>query len=281
MKQGKPRKILSIDLNTGEYEVKSFEDLDNYIGGVGLGFKLMEMYYEKNPLILAVGPLNGLFPFASKTSIVLNNDGVIEDIYIGGSLSLRIRYAGLDAIVITGTAETKTVLDILNSSVSFRTQNEDPDTLGLPGKRSVTKIEENKVLLGGYFTTPEHYLEKEFAEKNISGFVVTGTELINITDFDKYEELYKKILNRKDELSVIEGTYPSCSNCPIGCGKSKTGEMGGNVLLHSLVACQYADKIYTDVGVVFSCLNVLGYNYTHEDIEFLPKLIEQTLRRIS
>jgi len=90
----RPRKILSIDLTKKEYEVKSFEDLNSYIGGVGLGFKLMEMYYDKNPLIFAVGPLNGLFPFASKTAVVINNDGVIEDVYLGGSISLRICRAG-------------------------------------------------------------------------------------------------------------------------------------------------------------------------------------------
>lgn len=277
----RPRKVLSIDLAKKEYEVKSFEDLNNFIGGVGLGFKLMELYYDKNPLIFAVGPLNGFFPFASKTAVIINNDGVIEDIYLGGNISLRIRYAGLDAIVIHGVSAEPVVLDISNATVSFKGANEDPEKLGLPGKRSVLKREGSKVLLGGYFTAPEHYLEKEFEDKNIQGIVITGTELIRVSDFDKYEELYAKILSRKDDLSVLEGTYPSCSNCPMGCGKSKTGEMGGNVLLHSLVACQYADKIYTDVGVVFSCLNVLGYNYTHEDIESLPRLIEQTLRRIS
>lgn len=277
----RPRKVLSIDLAKKEYEVKSFEDLNNFIGGVGLGFKLMELYYDKNPLIFAVGPLNGFFPFASKTAVIINNDGVIEDIYLGGNISLRIRYAGLDAIVIHGVSAEPVVLDISNATVSFKGANEDLEKLGLPGKRSVLKREGSKVLLGGYFTAPEHYLEKEFEDKNIQGIVITGTELIRVSDFDKYEELYAKILSRKDDLSVLEGTYPSCSNCPMGCGKSKTGEMGGNVLLHSLVACQYADKIYTDVGVVFSCLNVLGYNYTHEDIESLPRLIEQTLRRIS
>jgi hypothetical protein len=53
------------------------------------------------------------------------------------------------------------------------------------------------------------------------------------------------------------------------------------VLIHSLVACHYADKIYSDIGVVFSCLNVLGYDYTHEDLENLPKLIEDTIKNIS
>jgi len=36
----RPRKILSIDLTKKEYEVKSFEDLNSYIGGVGLGFSI-------------------------------------------------------------------------------------------------------------------------------------------------------------------------------------------------------------------------------------------------
>ncbi len=67
----------------------------------------------------------------------------------------------------------------------------------------------------------------------------------------------------------------------MGCGKSRVGEIGGNVLIDSLVACQFADKIYTDIGIVFSCLNVLGYNHTHEDMENLPKLIEDTIRKLS
>lgn len=275
----RPRKILLIDLDKKIFELKSIDDLDCYIGGVGLGLKLMEMFREKDPFVVSVGPLNGLFPFCSKTAVVVNNDGVLEDIYLGGNLSLRIKYAGVDAIVIYGISKDLAILDITNSTVLFREGTEDTDSLGLPGKRSVLKVEGTKVLLNDYFTTPEYYLEQEFNRRNLKGIVITGTEIITVPDFDKYEELYKKILVRKDDLGVIEGTNPSCANCPLGCGKSKSGEMGGNVLLHSIVACQYADKIYTDVGVVFSCLNVLGYDYTHEDIENLPKIIEQTLKK--
>ncbi len=281
MSEKNAKKILEINLSKKEYGVKSVHELNAYIGGVGLGLKLMEMYYDKDPLIFAVGPLNGLFPFVSKTAVIINNDGVVEDIYLGGNLSLRVRYAGIDAIVIYGKFEERGIVDILNSEVTFRQGIEDIDSLGLPGKRSVIRQEGNKLVLGGYFNAPEYFLEKEFAKRNIEGVVVTGTEIINVEDFAKYEELYHKILLRKPELSVLEGSYPSCANCPMGCGKSKTGEIGGNVLLHSLVACQYADKIYTDVGVVFSCLNVLGYDYTHEDIESLPSLIEETLRKMS
>ena len=43
---------------------------------------------------------------------------------------------------------------------------------------------------------------------------------------------------------------------------------------------QFAQAIYSDVNTVFSCLNVLGYDYTHEDIENAPLYISQVLKEI-
>jgi len=274
------KKILDIDLEKQEAEAKSFTDLNSYFGGTGLGLKLLEMYSDKNPIIISVGPLNGFFPFTSKASIVLIDEGAVEDIYLGGSLSTRIKFAGLDSIVIHGVAKEKTVIEIQNSAAFLREESTDVWSLGLPGKRTIMEFDGKKVISDQYFTTPENYLEKKFIEKNIKGISITGTEIYSPKNFDDYENLYEEILSRKNELGVEPGGYPSCSGCPMGCGKSKIGEIGGNILLNSLVACQYADKIYTDIGTVFSCLNSLGYGYTHEDIENLPALVEQTIRKI-
>jgi len=275
------KKVLSIDLEKQEAEVKSFIDLNKYFGGTGLGLKFLEIYKDKNPLIFSVGPLNGFFPYTSKTSIVLEKDSAIEDIYIGGSLSTRIKFAGVDSIVLLGVSKEEIILDIQNSVVNFKNKDTEPQSLGLPGKRSGIYFEGDKLLCDQYFTTPEYYLETIFKEKNIKGITITGTEIFSPKNFDDYKKLYLEILDRKLDLRVDPADYPSCSGCPAGCGKSKVGEIGGNVLLNSLVACQFADKIYTDIGIVFSCLNILGYEYTHEDIENLPGLIEQTIRNIS
>ena len=275
------KKVLTVDLDKKEFEAKSYIDLKEYIGGVGLGLKLLEIYKEKNPIIFSVGPLNGFFPYASKVSIVLNDDGVIEDIYLGGSLSTRMKFSGIDSLFIFGKSDEKTVLDIQDSRVNFLDEETDLNSLGLPGKRSLLGFKDTKAVLDDYFTTPETYLEKILGEKNIIGISITATEVFTPNNFEDYKELYNKILGVKNELRVEQGGYPSCSNCPMGCGKSKVGEIGGNVLINSLVACQFADKIYTDIGTVFSCLNTLGYSYTHEDIENLPKLVEDTIRNIS
>lgn len=276
----KAKKTLIINLSEQTFEVKSFSDLNKYIGGVGLGIKLFQMFYEKNPIIFSVGPLNGFFPFTSKTSIVFENDGSLEDVYLGGTLASRIKFSGLDAIVLNGKCRDDTVLDIREMRVHFEdSKKEDIKNYGLPGKRSVLEIKEkNNLLLDDYFTSSEGFLGNKLKQKNIAGIVTTATEAYTIKNFAKYTSLYKEILKRQGDMLVEKSVCPSCVDCPLGCKKSRKGEIGGNILVHSLVACEFAEKIYGDLGIVFACLNTLGYDYTHEDIENLPLRIEEILK---
>lgn len=274
------KKILYIDLNKSTAMVELNTDLKKYIGGVGLGLKILATSQDSDPIIFSVGPLNGFFPFCSKTSVVTNDRGVIEDIYIGGSLSSRIKFAGLDSIVIYGTSKKPVILDIHNDEVVFKPADIEPGSLGLPGKRSVITFDQNNeaAVLDNYFLAPERILERKLMEKNICGIAMTGSKTFEITDQEKYEDLYKRILKQINLVTVDEGYYPSCIGCPMGCKKSKVGEIGGNVIPHSLVACAYAEKIFSDIGIVFSCLNFLGYDYTHEDIENFPHLISEVMK---
>jgi aldehyde:ferredoxin oxidoreductase len=280
------KKVLFINLSTKSYEVKTFSDLSKYIGGVGLGLKLLQQEMDSDPILFSIGPLNGYFPFASKTNIVMNSDGVIEDLYLGGSFSSRLKFTGLDSICIQGVSKEPVVIDIIDQEVRFLPVETDSSGLGLPGKRSVLSWgtfgqNEKKLLLGGYFTTPEKILEKKFFQKGVRTLSVTGTKTFEVSNKDNYEAIYAQILARQKEVSVLASDKPSCVGCPLGCDKSQVGEIGGNVLIHSLVACEYSEKLFSDIGIVFSCLNVLGYDYTHEDLEILPKLIDDILKDLS
>jgi aldehyde:ferredoxin oxidoreductase len=275
------QKILEINLTKNTAEAKSFEDLRQYVGGTGLGLKLMELYQKKDPVIFSIGPLNGFFPYASKTSIIAKTKEGIEDLYVGGSLSLRIRYAGLNAIVIYGKADTAKIINILNDGATFEKSPTETSDIGLPGKRSVLEFEDVNLVTDNFFRMPNDILEKKFIEKNLAGIVITGTKTFSPKNFTEYEGLYEKILDKKDLLITSAYSNPSCSNCPLGCEKAEIGELGGNVLLHSLVACTYAEKLYSDIGLVFSCLNVLGYDYTHEDLENLPNIIEGVIQNLN
>ncbi len=274
--------VLYIDLSRKEFGLKHETGLKKYLGGVGTGLRLLADNLERYPVVFSVGPLNGFFPFCSKTSVVLDDNGVIEDIYIGGSLSSRIRFAGLDNIVFLGKSKTPVTVEIHNEQVIFRDINIDLGSLGLPGKRSVLYFNKERELftVDRYFSPPERILENKLLSKNLVNIVITGSKTYEIKDPEKYEELYKKVLAQTNQMTVEKGSNPSCVGCPMGCSKSKIGEIGGNILTHSLVACQYAEKIFSDVGVTFSCLNILGYDYTHEDIENTTKLIELTMKEL-
>ena len=275
------KKILFINLGEKTSEVKTFPDLHKYIGGVALGLRLYELHKDQDPVIFSVGPLNGMFPYVSKTSVVFNLEGVMEDIYFGGYLSTRIKFADIDSIVIYGKSAEPVILDLHNDSVSFKSADTVAGSLGLPGKRSFLSYQEKAMVLDDYFTVPDNLLNKKFDKNGLAGLTVTGTCTFTPKDLDKYESLYKELVGKTLDIRVEKGFFPSCSGCPMGCAKSNVGEIGGNVLAHSMGACEFAEDIYTDVGTVFSCLNILGYDYTHEDIENLPVLVQNTLKSLS
>jgi hypothetical protein len=275
------KRVLFLDLEKKTGEIKTFPDLIKYFGGVAMGLRLFELYKDLDPVVFSVGPLNGYFPYASKTAVVLDYGGVVEDIYLGGYLSTRIRFADLDAIVIINKSDQEENIELENERASFRGAGIDLNSLGLPGRRSVLQIKNKQLILDDYFTEGENILAQKLVKKKVGGFVISGTKTFEIKNPEKYSELYKSLLEKTSLLSVEQGFFPSCSGCPMGCEKSKKGEVGGNVLAHSLVSCQFAEKIYTDAGIIFSCLNVLGYDYTHEDIENLPLLVQNTIRSLS
>lgn len=274
------KKVLYIDLERQESDVKSHPDISEYIGGIGLAAKLMLDFDGKDPVCLAVGPFNGFFPFASKTSVLFKDKGTLLDTYLGGGLSARIKFTGLDAIVIHGKAKEPTILDIMDEGVTFRNIESDVGGLGLPGKRSILDLDDQKAILDGYFESPENILHKIFIQKNLKALVVTGSNTFDIKEKERYEELYDELLNKVGELTVEKAGAPSCVGCPVGCEQSKVGEKDGNVLVHSLVSCVFAERIYSEENTVFSCLNVLGYGYTHEDIENFPKLVYDVLEEL-
>ncbi len=276
------RKVLYINLDDHSFEFKSYPDLHDYLGGLALGLKLAEMHRSKNPLIFSVGPLNGMFPYVSKTCILDYSENYPEklrEFYLGGSLSSRIKFAGLDAIVLTGVSREPVFLAVDSKETTFVSSSKDFLSAGLPGRSSKLFFQE-KLLLDDYFHTFEDYLGHSFAERNVGGLVIDATVSFNLKDKILYEKKFQELLSKKGELKVLPGANPSCSGCPMGCSKSQVGETSGNVFVHSLVACQHASDIYSDLGVVFSCLNALGYDYTHEELETIPSLVKSLLRNL-
>ena len=107
-------RVLVVDLGTGRGNVVSVEERDSVVGGSGLAALLFTKYGHSDrpwndpdqPLIFTIGPLTGYFPLMSKTVCAFKSpyhDQYAES-HGGGRSALSLRFADLDALVVTGKA---------------------------------------------------------------------------------------------------------------------------------------------------------------------------------
>src|SRR5512133_283761 len=96
-------RVLHVDLTSGRGEVREVDGRDRHVGGSGLAARLFELYGAphapwddpRQPLILAIGPLTGLFPLMSKTVCAFKSpyhDQYAES-HAGGRSALALRFA--------------------------------------------------------------------------------------------------------------------------------------------------------------------------------------------
>ena len=108
-------RVLTVDLTSGRSNVVTVDGRHQFAGGSGLAALLFNTYGQadkpwddpQQPLIFAIGPLTGYFPLMSKTVCAFKSpyhDQYAES-HAGGRSALALRFADLDALVITGKAE--------------------------------------------------------------------------------------------------------------------------------------------------------------------------------
>jgi aldehyde:ferredoxin oxidoreductase len=119
LKHGYANQIITIDLNTGDIETPGLDPQirDYFIGGRALGLYLLHQritaqtapYDPENPLIFSPGPLAGIpqFPGTSKCMAVSLSPltGIPGVSNFGGHFGAYLKYAGFDALEITGKSE--------------------------------------------------------------------------------------------------------------------------------------------------------------------------------
>jgi aldehyde:ferredoxin oxidoreductase len=122
--------ILRVDLSakTAQREAIPRPLLEEYLGGRGLGVRLMRDHFRLAPsdpalpLIFAVGPLCGTSaPTAARLSVISRSPltGTIYDCSAGGRFAWRLKAAGLDCLAVTGRSPEPVVLAIRSDAVEF------------------------------------------------------------------------------------------------------------------------------------------------------------------
>jgi aldehyde:ferredoxin oxidoreductase len=123
-------RILHVDLAAGESHVEDRADLfRDYLGGTGVAVRLLgELVHDDKdaldpaqPAIFAIGPLTTIFPVVTKTAATFRSPltGEYGESHAGGQFGSALRYAGYDALVVTGAAKRLSFLLIDGDKVEI------------------------------------------------------------------------------------------------------------------------------------------------------------------
>ncbi len=233
--------ILRVDLSSGEISITPLpaEAMPLVLGGKGLGAWLL--YQEGNPgvdplspenlLIFHNGPLTGTTaPTAGRFGCTTISPATktYSDAYCGGYWGQMLKYAGYDALVLSGAAEEPTLLVIDDGVVDLRPakhlwgsnisqtdkrlKEEYPGdwqvlTIGPPGEkmRNLAGIfnESRALARGGVGAV--------MGSKNLKAIVVRGSGLVKVHDPERYQralQLAFRAVRMSSETTLLnqEGT---------------------------------------------------------------------------
>ena len=226
-------KLIDINLTKRRINVIEKEELDKFLGGVALATHLftencpptIDPLKPENVIVFANGPLTAAFPTASKTVALfkspLNNE--LGESYAGGRMASALRFAGYDAIRITGEAAHPVYIAIHDDSITIKNAEllwnlrsvfvvgrilRDAEPQG-PGRRSFVRTGRAGDRLIKYANLNvdnyRHYgrlgLGAVFGSKNLKAIVVEGTKDFVFPNMKVYKRIYKEIY---DHLKVSD-----------------------------------------------------------------------------
>lgn len=226
-------RVLHIDLTSERVHIYKREDLNDYLGGVGVAAKLLEEYMRpelpplapEQPIILAIGAASTIFPVITKTTAMFISPltGELGESYAGGRLALTMFHAGYDAVLITGRAKNPSYISVremlaeIKDARAFWGMN--ADGVGqyirmreaFSGKRSILRIGPAGENLCSFASvcvdTYRHFgrlgLGAVFGSKNLKALQIAGDRSIPIPDFKKYGSVYSELYKTVTSTEIM------------------------------------------------------------------------------
>jgi aldehyde:ferredoxin oxidoreductase len=227
-------RVLVVDLSTGRGSVESLEGRDSHVGGSGLAAALFERHGQvdkpwndpRQPIIFAIGPLTGYFPLMSKTVCSFKSpyhDQYAES-HAGGRSALSLRFADLDALVVTGRADQPVCLSIGSRHLEIVDVHylwgKDVGTTGKmlrrmfkgSGHRSILRIglagEQGSAMAGINVDTYRHFGRlgggAAMGAKNLKGIVIQGDGTFPLPEAKEYAKLFKKVHQQLTDTEMMD-----------------------------------------------------------------------------
>jgi aldehyde:ferredoxin oxidoreductase len=207
-------KWLWVDLTRGKLESRDYDPAlaEQYLGGNGFGARLLwqnvgtdvDPLGPENWLIFSTGPLCGtVVPNPGRMEVVAKSPltGIYGDANSGGFLGPELKYAGWDAVVVTGCSPTPVYLTIDDQNVALRdashlwgltasrTEEAIRQAWGDPGVKTavIGPAGENLVRIAGIQITPQRSaarcgLGAVMGSKHLKAIAARGHGPIPISD---------------------------------------------------------------------------------------------------
>jgi len=223
-------KILRVDLTNSSHSIDEIPPqlLEEYLGGRGLGVRLMRDYFHLDPfdpampLIFAVGPLCGTTaPTAARMSAVSRSPltGTICDCSAGGRFAWNLKASGLDAVFITGRSPQPVALTIDGDNIEIIPAaglwglNVSATVTALKGRGSVAAIGpagENSVLFACIMTGEGNSIGRGglgavMGNKNLKAVTINGDQKAEIAEPVLFDKARRDIVRLFNASPVIFG----------------------------------------------------------------------------
>ena len=223
-------KMLHVDLGSGSCNRREIpaDLLHAYLGGRGLGVRLMRDYFRLDPfdpampLIFAVGPLCGTTsPTSARLSAVSRSPltGTIYDCSAGGRFAWRLKASGVDLLFVTGKSPEPVFLAIDDEAVEIVSAGElwgktvGETVAALKGRGSVAAVGpagENGVLFANIMMGEGNSIGRGglgavMGAKNLKAVTVNGTGVTEIADRERFDAARGDVMRLFRASPVIFG----------------------------------------------------------------------------
>jgi aldehyde:ferredoxin oxidoreductase len=227
-------RVLTVDLTADRSRIDMLAGRERYAGGSGLAALLFDRYGlvdqpwddAAQPLIFAIGPLTGYYPLMSKTVCAFKSpyhDQYAES-HAGGRSALALRFADLDALVVTGRAPTLSCLAVGSHHIDLRDvhylRGQDSDATGKmlrrmypgSGHRSILRIgpagEIGSAMAGINVDTYRHFGRLGgggvMGAKNLKGIVIEGDAAFGLPEGKTYRRLFEAVYAQMTATGMMD-----------------------------------------------------------------------------
>lgn len=232
--------ILRVNLTDGSIkrEALNLDDATKYIGGRGLGTKILsdeidpmvEPLSVENKLIFATGPLTGTNTPTGGRYMVLTKSpltGTVACSNSGGYWGAELKFAGYDAIIFEGKSEKPVYLNIVDDVVTLNDASaiwgklvDETTTIleGLHGEKArvstIGPAGENLSKMAAIMNERGRAAGRSgvgavMGSKNLKAIVVRGSQKVSVSDPDKLKESFTTSMKKIRENGVTGQGLPA------------------------------------------------------------------------